>query len=469
MSKRSVRRLLCAGALLCSAAAWAEQQPHIVYILADDLGWKDVGYHGGRAGTPHLDRLAQQGARLERFYVLPHSTPTRAALLTGRYPMRYGLQTLSILPWNSYGIPSDERLLARALKEAGYYTAALGEWRLGHARKEFWPTGRGFDYFYGSLSALSDRFRKTNALGLPDWQRNGKSLRQDGYATALVAAEAAALISRHDPKRPLFLYVALPAPAAPYQAPRAYLDRYLEVEPEDRRAYYAMISALDDAVGGIVAALERRDMWNDTVLVFHSDNGGAVRNRFVTGDGDAATKVADNGPFRNGRGGLHEGAVRVVSFICAPTRIPPAIVTERIHVTDLYPTLLRLAGARLDPESQVKPIDGIDAWGAIAEGKPSERPEVLIDLQEFRGAILVGQWKLMVYAPLPARYELYNLQDDPSEEDNRAEREPQKVQELAARLNELAWEMAPSLYLVDLLRARQRDAPMVWGDNPVRP
>lgn len=452
-----------------SLTAWPAERPHVVYILADDLGWKDVGYHGGAVKTPHLDRLAQQGARLERFYVLPYSTGTRAALLTGRYPMRYGLQTLSILPWNSYGLPADERLLAKALKDAGYRTAAFGEWRLGHARKEWWPTQRGFDSFYGSLNALGDRVKKTDTEGRRDWRRNDIPVQQEGHAVALLAKEAAALIRSHDARRPLFLYLSLPGPAAPWQAPRDYLQRFADIGDEERRAYYAMISMVDDAVGMIADALEGRGMWKDTVLIFHSDNGGAVKQKFLTGDGDVKRNVADNGPFRNGGGGLHEGSVRVAAFAVAPGRIAPGVITERLHVTDLYPTLLRLAGAALDPGKQVKPLDGLYAWEALSEGKPGPRTEVVVAVEEFRGALIAGNWKIVAYSTLPSRHELYNVQDDPSEEDNRADREPQKAQELLGRLNELAWEMAPSLYLQDLARAHRNDAPMVWGENAPRP
>ncbi len=461
--------LVGAVALSLAFPVLSAPPPHIVYILADDLGWKDVGYHGGGVKTPHLDRLARAGARLERFYTLPNSTPTRAALMTGRYPMRYGLQTLSIQPWNSYGLPTNERVLPQALKDAGYYTAALGEWRLGHSRTDFWPTRRGFDAFYGSLSALSDRFRKTDANGQSDWRRGEAQVRQEGYATMLIAREASLLIARHDPSRPLFLYLAFPAPAAPLQAPKEYQERHRDVRDEAQRSYYAMVSALDDAVGSVVSALEKKGLWENTVLVFHSDNGGAVKNKYPTGDGDVPRKVADNGPFANGRGAMHEGAIRVVAFACAPGRIEPGVVTERIHVTDLYPTLLKLAGASLGPNDQVKPLDGMDMWDVIAEGRPGPRQELLVNVEEFRGAIIVGDWKLIVYAPLPARHELYNIHDDPSEEDNRAGREPQREQELLARLNEFAWEMVPSHYLADLARARRHDAPVFWGENPVRP
>ncbi|MGH8679242.1 MAG: arylsulfatase B [Burkholderiales bacterium] len=359
---RGTSAMLLVG--LCSTALSSER-PNIVYILADDLGWKDVGFHAGKPQTPNLDRLAGAGVRLEKFYTLPNSTPTRAALMTGRYPMRFGLQTLSILPWSTYGLPLDERTLPQALKQAGYRTAAFGEWLLGHASKDMRPANRGFDYFYGSFNGGIDQFKKVNRIGEPDWRRGEQALKEDGFATTLIARDAAAYISRHDTKRPLFVYVSFPAPAAPLQAPREYLDRYKDVDLQERRAYYAMISVLDDAVGTIVNALQQKGMFDNTLLVFHSDNGGAVRNKFPTGDGDVPRKVADNGPFHNGRGGLHEGAIRVVALAVWPGHIQPGVAAERIHVTDMYPTLLGLAGANLD---QTKPIDGVDVWEVIAGG-----------------------------------------------------------------------------------------------------
>src|SRR6476619_6670126 len=136
------------------------RRPNIVYIVADDLGWKDVGFHGSDIKTPNIDKLAQDGARLEQFYVQPMCTPTRAALMTGRYPWRYGLQTLVIPTPSKYGLPTDERLLPQALKEAGYRTAMVGKWHLGHADRKYWPRNRGFDHFYGSLVGEVDHITK---------------------------------------------------------------------------------------------------------------------------------------------------------------------------------------------------------------------------------------------------------------------------------------------------------------------
>ncbi|HEX7812793.1 MAG TPA: arylsulfatase [Burkholderiales bacterium] len=449
--------------IACAAAA---QPPHIVYILADDLGWKDVGFHGGTANTPNLDRLARDGVRLEKFYTLPYSTATRAALMTGRYPMRYGLQTLSILPWSEYGLPVEEKTLPQVLKDAGYRTAMIGKWQLGHHSRDFWPTRRGFDYFYGSFNGEVDYFRKTSRSGEPDWRRNEQKVSEAGYSTSLIGRDAARFIAAHDPGQPLFLYLSFQSPQAPLQAPKEYLEAYKDVADENRRTYYAMISALDDAVGAVAAALGKNGMADDTLIVFHSDNGGALPNKYPTGDGDVKKSAADNGPYADGKGGLHEGSVRVVAFASWPGRIPSGIVAERIHVTDMYPTLAAVAGIA---PGQKRPLDGINQWDTIASGKPSPRRELLLNMEDSRGALLRDNWKLIVYSRLPVRYELYNIQDDPSEEDNRAEREPQRLQEMLARFNELAWEMAPSLYLEDAQKPRKFPTPVFFGENPVRP
>ncbi|MFN0316516.1 MAG: sulfatase-like hydrolase/transferase, partial [Burkholderiales bacterium] len=236
--------------LLASAhGAGAQDKPHILYITMDDLGWKDVGYHGGTIQTPNIDTLAQHGLRLEKFYVQPFSGQTRAAAMTGRYPMRYGFQTLSPQPFSTYGLPTDERTLPRALKDAGYRTALIGKWHLGHAKPEYWPTQRGFDYHYGSLMGEADYFKKTASDGTPDWRRNSKPVKESGYATSLLGKEAVSFIGKHDPNMPLFMHLSFSAPQAPYQAPKDYLDRYSTITDEGLRAYSAMITAVDDQIG----------------------------------------------------------------------------------------------------------------------------------------------------------------------------------------------------------------------------
>src|SRR3954467_605759 len=197
--------LLCAALVLSCTQLSAAERPNIVYLLADDLGYTDVGWHGHEIKTPHLDKLAAAGARLEQFYVEPVCSPTRAALMTGRYPMRHGLQVGVVRPWAQYGLPLGERTLPQALKEAGYETALCGKWHLGHFRPEYLPTRRGFEHQYGHYNGAIDYFTHIRDGGL-DWPRDDKASRDEGYSTHLIAREAARLVDAHDPARPLLLY-----------------------------------------------------------------------------------------------------------------------------------------------------------------------------------------------------------------------------------------------------------------------
>ncbi|MAW32832.1 MAG: sulfatase [Proteobacteria bacterium] len=449
-------------------AVAADSKPNIIYILADDLGWKDVGFHGGVAKTPNIDLMAKQGARLERFYTLPYSTPTRAALLTGRYPLRYGLQMMSILPWNTYGISETERLLPEALKTAGYSTAAFGEWRLGHAKKKFFPTERGFDYFFGSLNKGRKHFKSSDTKNL-DWWEGEEQIDVEGYDAEIIAKSVKDYINDNANKTPFFLYISFPNPAFPFEAPEKYLQSYRDIANKNQRNYYAMVSALDYSVGKIIESLREQKLENNTLIIFHSDNGGAVKNKYKTGDGDVPLAVANNGPFFNGKGSLYEGAVRVPALAYWPSKIKPQMTNELIHVTDMYNTLLTVAGASLSSDEQVKPTDGVNAWSVISEGRLSARKEILLNVDEFRGALISNNWKLIVYATLPARFELFNIQDDPTEENNRSRTEPEIVKKLLRRFNDFAWEMAPSEYLKDLARPHENHAPIFWRNNPTRP
>ena len=439
-----------AGALTSAMAQPAAPRPHIVYIVADDLGWKDVGFHGADIKTPNIDKLAREGARLEQFYVQPMCTPTRAALLTGRYPFRYGLQTLVIPTPSKYGLATDEWLLPQALKDAGYRTAIVGKWHLGHADRKYWPRQRGFDYHYGSVVGEIDYFKHTSG-NVRDWFRNNQAIKEEGYVTQLWGKDAAAQIGAHDPATPLFLYLAFTAPHAPFQAPKEYLDRYSHIADPTRRAYAAMITCMDDEIGRVVAALEKNKMRENTLLVFMSDNGGN-RTAMLSGDVDVSKLVlpADNGPYRGGKGMLYEGGTRVAALANWPGRIKAGDVNEVIHVVDMYPTLAGLAGAALN---KVKPLDGMNVWPTLSEHKPSPRQEVVYNIEPFRGGLRKGDWKLIWRTPLPSAVELYNIAQDPYEKANLADQNPQMVAELQKRIEELARESAKSLFMVDAFSA----------------
>lgn len=223
-------------AVLCSSDNVPAQEkaarPHILHIVADDLGWKDVGFNGCTdTGTPNLDRLAATGAKFSQFYVQSMCTQTRAALMTGRYPFRYGLQTAVIPSVSAYGLDTEETLMPQVLKAAGYKTALIGKWHLGHADRKWWPRQRGFDYHYGAMIGELDYFTHEEH-GVLDWYRENEPVKEEGYTTQLLGTDAVKMIESHDPATPLYLYLylAFNAPHTPYQAPQEYLDRYASIE-----------------------------------------------------------------------------------------------------------------------------------------------------------------------------------------------------------------------------------------------
>jgi arylsulfatase A-like enzyme len=426
-----------------------EQRPHILYIIADDLGWKDVGFHGSaEIKTPNLDKLAAESARLERFYVQPMCTPTRAALMTGRYPCRYGLQTLVIPSKGTYGLPTDEYTLPQTLKDAGYHTAMVGKWHLGHADQKYWPRQRGFDYHYGAVLGEIDYFTRS-AHGVLDWQRDNKPVHEEGYVTQLLGSDAVKLIGAHDSAQPLFLYLAFTAPHAPYQAPPEYLERYKGIADETRRAYAGQIACMDDEIGKVLAALEKKDMRQNTLVLFHGDNGG-TRDAVMSGESKVKSLPCDNGSLKGGKGQLYEGGTRVPAFAAWPGHIKPGEVAELVHVVDMLPTLANLAGGST---AKSKPLDGRDVWPALAGGKPSGRSEVVYNVEPFRGAVRQGDWKLVWRSVLPSSLELFDLATDPNETTNLADRQPEKVKALQARLEQLATESAKPLFMDTAMNA----------------
>ena len=436
------------GVALACVAIQATAKPNIVHIVADDLGWKDVGFNGCTdIKTPHLDKLAAEGAKLNQFYVQPMCTPTRAALMTGRYPFRYGLQTAVIPSVSAYGLDTTEWLLPQCLKEAGYQTAIIGKWHLGHADKKWWPRQRGFDYQYGAMIGELDYFTHEEHHVL-DWYRNNKPVRERGYTTQLIGNDAVRLIEKHDTATPLYLYLTFNAPHTPYQAPQEYIDRYQRIQDPTRRVYAGMVACLDDEIGLVVAALDKKGMRGNTLILFHSDNGGTKNAMFagVMADMSKVKIPCDNGPYRDGKGSLFEGATRVCALANWPGHIKAQTVDGLIHAVDIYPTLAALAGAST---AKCKPLDGVNVWDTIAEGKPSPRSEFVYNIEPFRAALRQGDWKIIWRNMLPSSVDLYDLSKDPSEENNLAAAHPEKVIAMQQRLDALAKEASKPLFLVD--------------------
>ncbi|PZF76314.1 sulfatase [Aestuariivirga litoralis] len=460
------RGFLAAGASLLSAAvlsrvvspALAEnaRPPNIIYIMADDLGWKDVGFHGSDIATPVLDGLARAGAQFDAFYAQPMCTPSRAAFLTGRYPLRYGLQTGVIPSAGSYGLSTDEYLLPQLLKDAGYETALVGKWHLGHGDTRYWPRQRGFDHFYGALVGEIDHFEHASH-GVKDWYRDNQPLDEEGYDNTLFGNEASRLIRDRTGDKPLFLYLAFTAPHSPFQAPEDHVKRYAHIADEQRRLYAAMVTAMDDAVGQVLKALDEKGLREDTVIVFQSDNGG-VRSAMFAGESKVGDQLpADNGGFRDGKGTLYEGGTRVVGFMNWPGHIKPGVVEGLSHVVDMYPTLAAIAGAKMEKN---KPLDGINLWPAISEGTRTPREEVVYNVDPTGGAVRQGNMKLVWNAGLPGKVELFDIAKDPGETTNLAEQDPGTVARLKERILALSQEMSPPLLIMEAIK-------LTFGAPPV--
>ncbi len=469
-------RLLCflLFAVAARAAEPAAPKPNILFILADDLGWGDVGFHGSEIKTPNIDKLAAAGARLEQFYVQPVCSPTRAAFMTGRYPIRHGLHIGVVRPWARYGLPLDERTLPQALKEAGYATAITGKWHLGHFEPAYLPTHRGFDHQYGHYNGALD-YNTHQRDGGHDWHRDDKVNRDEGYSTHLLAREASRLIAEHDASRPLFLYVPFNAVHSPHQVPERYMEPYANLKG-NRRTYAGMLAAMDEAIGQIVGALDTKGIRKNTLIFFCSDNGGP-----------SPGVVTSNGPLRAGKGTLYEGGVRVPAVAVWEGKIKAgSVVDAALHMVDWYPTTLKLAGVSL---AQKNPLDGRDAWPAITQGAASPHEDILHNITTTGGAIRVGDWKLVVAgdavetegegaatAPKAGkknakkaakneaagpRIELFNIKSDPYEKTNLAEQQPAKVKELRGLLDAYAKAAVPSKQAP---MAPGFKSPAVWGE-----
>ena len=392
---------------------------NVVFMMADDLGWNDVGYHGSEIRTPHIDSIAQRGIQLNRYYASPLCSPTRAALLTGRIPLRFGvdrpIETIG-------GLPETERLLTDVLKAAGYETALVGKWHLGLAHINYHPYNRGFDTSYGHLGPAVDYWTHIWDGGL-DWHRNGKVLNEEGYTTELIGKAAERVISDRDKAKPLFLYVAFNAPHGPLQAPPESVSAYDSIQNPRRRTYAAMVSEMDRAVGGILETVEEEGLTDETLIVWCSDNGGAVR------------LGADNSPLRGGKGGAFEGGIRVPAAVWKPGSIEGGqTFTQMMTVADWFPTIAAATGNDLDAGAE---LDGVDMWSALTTGENVQRSEPYVVGVFDSVALIDGMWKYV--EPLPRGgsgvAHLFRLDKDPEEREDLAEVEPERFEAMREQLH----------------------------------
>ncbi|XP_065838684.1 arylsulfatase I-like isoform X2 [Oscarella lobularis] len=454
----------------------SDQPPNIIFILADDYGYHDIGYHGSEIKTPNLDKLAESGVKLENYYVQPICTPTRSQLLSGRYQIHTGLQCGVIWAPQPNGIPLNDTLLPEKMKKVGYATHAIGKWHVGFYQPAYLPTRRGFDSFYGYLTGREDYLTHMTGTGYPylqpkrgswngvDFHRNDQVVRNENgtYSTYLFSREAVNIINDPDSQNgPFFIYLAYQAVHGPLEAPDSYVTPYMNISDRNRRVYAGMVSAMDEGVGNITRALAKNGLSNSTLIVFSTDNGGQVH------------AGGNNWPLRGWKRSLWEGGIKGVGFVHGSMiNQPKRISTKMIHVSDWYPTLVHVAGGNV---TGLK-LDGYNQWDTISNDSDSPRTEILHNIQPtcsnsyenftYRAAVRIGDWKLIVgnpgnssWVPPPGMkcpttcagnvttgMWLFNIAEDPEERNDLSDAYLKKVKELLDRIEYYNSTAVPARY-----------------------
>ena len=422
MNRREFLGSAASAAFLRAPAA----RPNIVVIVSDDQGIGDIGCYGAKdILTPNLDRLAAEGVRFTDWHASsPVCSPSRAALITGKYPQRAGIPEIlfSRPDFAVPGLRKGEKTLAAELRAAGYSTAAIGKWHLGSAPGSR-PLEQGFDEFFGFYSGWIDYYshRFYTLGGQPVyhdlWRNEKEAWHEPEYQTELLGREAREFLARQKAGRPFFLYLAFGAPHYPMMAPAKYLQRFPASMDRNRRLHAAMVAALDDAVGGVLGALPS----DNTIVFFQSDNGATEE---VRADHEGRRyRGGSNGIYRGHKGSLFEGGTRVPAILRWPGRAPAGRVSRDLCAgMDLMPTLLRAAGAPV-PEG----VDGRDVF--------STAPRRLFWEYTGQTAVRDGNWKLIDNArealdePAGQKPLLFDLASDPGERQDLADRHPERVRE----------------------------------------
>ncbi|XP_072039971.1 arylsulfatase B-like [Amphiura filiformis] len=469
----------------------SDTKPNIIFILADDYGYHDIGYHGKQYGgiinTPVLDKLASEGVTLENYYVQPICSPTRVQLMSGRYQIHTGMQHFVIEHGQPRCLPLDEVTLPQKLLEANYTTHMVGKWHAGYYKAACLPHRRGFNSFFGLLLGNSDHFSHSASCGgSKGCSGFGYDLHENDmiadpkkwkgqYSTTIFTNRAIKIIKEQ--KKPLFLYVSYQAVHAPMQPPKDPAYDYKNISDSTRRKYAGMVSYMDYSVGRIVDALKETGKWNNSVLVFSTDNGGDISH-------------GNNWPLRGKKKTLWEGGVRGNGFVNSPL-IPPQsrgrVSHDLIHITDWFPTFVQgLAGGSLNG---TKPLDGFNVWETIRDKKPSVRTEILHNIDPMltntetpadfedspelftpttNAAIRVGDWKLITHEPTTGNWDvppelastltkpavnndyqpiwLFNIKSDPLETHDLSKAHPEKVRELLQKLQHYNITSVPVFY-----------------------
>jgi arylsulfatase A-like enzyme len=421
-------------ALLAACLVWTShveagaktRKPNIVILLADDLGYADVGFHGCKdIPTPNLDALARQSVRFSSGYVSgPYCSPTRAGLLTGRYQNRFGHE---FNPGGPNGMPTQEVTLAQRLRDLGYVTGLVGKWHLGASPKMV-PTARGFQEFFGFLAGAHSYMDGTGI------QRGKMPAPEKEYLTEALAREATGFIDKHA-HEPFFLYLAFNAVHTPMEATDKYLKRFPDIQDKMRRTYAAMLSAMDDAIGQVTAKLRAKGIEEDTLIFFFSDNGGPT----MVG---TTINASRNFPLRGSKRQTLEGGIRVPFLVSWKGRLPAGTVYEQpIIALDVLPTALAAAGKEVPADWK---IDGVNLLPFL-EGKNAKAPhEILFWRFGDMKAVRKGDWNLVQYDN--TGLQLYNLKEDIGQQKDLAREHKDKLQELQTAWNAWNAELVPPLW-----------------------
>ena len=425
------------------------RRPNFVVFMTDDQGYGDLSCMGNTDfRTPNIDAVAEQGARFTNWYSgSPVCSPSRASLLTGRYPGNAGVRAILAGHRKATGLTPQAPTIAAAVKELGYQTAIVGKWHLG-LQEQSRPNQNGFDYFYGFMAGCIDYYSHIFYWSMADgktdpthdlWENDHEFYNNGKYFTEMVTDKAVEKIRQMNrEEEPFFLYVAYNAPHYPMHAPRKYLDRFPEL-PADRRIMAAMLSAVDDGVGQIVDELKRQGILEDTVIFFQSDNGPSRESRnWMDGRGDPYYGGQPGG-LKGHKFSLFEGGIRVPGIFCWPGHIPGGqVIDEPCAAMDVFPTLLTMAGG--DPSKYE--LDGMDISDVLMHSAPSPHEELYWEMEQ-QTAIRQGKYKLVLNGQLvesePAQAPVFmsDLSVDPGETVNLAEKMPELTQELTRKAT--AW------------------------------
>lgn len=430
--------LACFIACLIGSAFVRSDRPNFVFVIADDLGWADISFHGGNVPTPNLDRLAKSSLELEQHYVAPVCSPTRTGLLTGRYWSRFGVTT----PTNERALPWNTETLAKALGSVGYETALIGKWHLG-SKPEWGPNRYGFDHSYGSLAGGVTSWTHRYKVGeySMTWHRNGNLRDEPGHVTDLLTEEAVEWISNRD-ETPFFLYLPYTAVHLPVNEPLAWQSRVPShiVEDADRH-YAACIMHLDDAVGRILKALEDKGFRENTLFVFTSDNGGSTATNntqpYPPDDSPAGPLPASNAPLRDQKGSVYEGGTRVPTLVSWPAKGLRGRRNAPVCVIDWMPTFCSLAGYRANRNLK---WDGIDLSDHLIEDASlPDRPLYIAGPRWRASSLRWKNWKLVSSGQGDERkFELFDISKDISEAKDMSLQEPSILEAMIGRLDEVA-------------------------------